>query len=214
MRRAAVATSDSASRLSLALDVEAHHAGVERAAHFGARLARREDDLRRIAAHQPLGSELAARRNVEAAPGLARGLQHGQSSRIGLHRIADEMIAALQRAPRYAASARASQCADRRTAACRGDVPARRPRQSVDEQAVAAIGDVRMSGQAHRARPGAGGPARRARRRPMAATAGCSGPFSATRQRPAQGKHTQCRQRHDGAAARQLGYTVSRHRKF
>ena len=84
--------------LGLALDVEAEHAGVERLAHLAARLADpREDHPRRVAAGDEDAIELAAGDDVEAAAGLGEGLQHCQR-RIGLHRVADEVVAAGERA--------------------------------------------------------------------------------------------------------------------
>lgn len=54
--------------LGLALDVEAADAGLQRLAHFGARLAHaREDDLARIAAGGQHALQFTARDDVEAA---------------------------------------------------------------------------------------------------------------------------------------------------
>ena len=101
-------------------------ARFERLLHLGARLADAgEHHPRRIDAGGQHALELAARDDVEAAAGFGEGLQHGQAG-VGLHRVADQVVAAGERALLGRERARASRCANRRTAACRTRAPARR----------------------------------------------------------------------------------------
>ena len=80
--------------LADAFDVEAHHAGFERALHLRAGLADAgKDDARRVSAHGQHPLELAPGNDVEAAALRREPLQHRQA-RIGLHCIADEVVAA------------------------------------------------------------------------------------------------------------------------
>ena len=92
------ATSASTLELGVALDVEA--AGCRRRAHGASRRAscrRPRRRPRRIAAGRQHALELAARDDVEAAAGARERLQHGQVG-VGLHRVADQVVAPGERA--------------------------------------------------------------------------------------------------------------------
>ena len=83
--------------LVFAFDVEAQHADLERARHFRARLANAgKDDAGRVAAGGQHALELAAGDDVEAAAVAREPLQNGEI-RVGLHRVADQMLAAFER---------------------------------------------------------------------------------------------------------------------
>ena len=138
-----------------ALDVEAQHAGVERLPHLGARLAdAREDDLAGVAAGSDHARQLAARDDVESAACAREGLQHGQA-RIGLHRIADEMVALRQCA--LVGAERLEHGGARIDVERRAVAPREIRRRTVfDVQRVAPVGDVRCARQPHRAGADAG----------------------------------------------------------
>ena len=128
--------------LGFALDVEAHHAGLQRTQHLGACLAdAREHDLRRGRARGERALELAERDDVEAAAGLGEGLQHREAG-VRLHRIADQVIAARQRTlPRGHSLAHGRlRIGVQRRAELGGQ---RRQRAMFDVQRVAPVGDVR-----------------------------------------------------------------------
>ena len=152
-------------QLALALDVEAAHAGLQRAAHLGAGLAdAREHHLRGLAAGRQHAFELAGRDDVEAAAGLREGLQHGQAG-VGLHRITKQVRPAGQRAlvGGYSVEHRALRIhIQRRAEFARQGVE----RAAVEAQFGAAARQVRGARQAHRGRR------RRGRRCPAVRRAG------------------------------------------
>ena len=75
----------------LALDVEAQHAGFQRAVHVGAALAHaREHGLGRVTARGDDALQFPRRDDVEAAARLREGLQHRQRG-VGLHGVAHQV---------------------------------------------------------------------------------------------------------------------------
>ena len=84
--------------LGVTLDVETHHIGVERLLHLRTCLAHaREQHFGGLATGSQHAFKLAARDDIEAATRPREGLQHREVG-VGLHRIADEVVAPHQRA--------------------------------------------------------------------------------------------------------------------
>ena len=132
-------------QLAQALDVEALHADLERAAQLVSLFADAgEHHLVGAPAGGQHAFELADRDDVETAPGAGKGLQHGQR-RVGLHGVADQVRAAGK------CTLVGGERAEHRLA--RVDVQRRAVRarqclkaQVFDEELVAAPRDVRRTG--------------------------------------------------------------------
>ena len=116
------------------------------------------------------GSPPAARTRSSSPPEtmskpqpLAREpLQHRQV-RVGLDRVADQVVAAGERALVRAPARAPSRRSNRRRAACRSGAPGRRRASSSTIERAVAVGDVRRAGQAPSARAGCRRQARRER---------------------------------------------------
>ena len=140
--------------LADAFDVEAEDVDRERALHLGAGLADAgEDDPLRVAAGGEDALELAAGNDVEAAAAAREPLQHRQR-RVGLDRVAEEVVAAgervLVRGERVRHD-RARVDVERRLEAARevdgGD--------ALDHEAALAQRDVGRAGEVHQRDAGA-----------------------------------------------------------